>query len=365
MSTRPITMVIRHCLLPAKKCGPDWYDFLVVRLLLEQGSNVNHANKIGETPLSLACENDMYTVVSILLEQVGIRVNQFASICGKWYTPLGICIEHGHYTLIELLLKKNKNYDVDVNLAPKYGTTALCLACELGDSFVVGQLLTHDGVDVNSPDLQGRVPFHVACQNGHLEVVKDLLAHGVDVNSPDLQGRVPFHVACQNGHLEVVKVLLAHGVDVNQSVSSDHKTALDVITARLRCANNNEIALTIVYLVFHGAEGVREDIYESWKKSSVVVDGLLSFYNDARAINAFRLCLYRACSRDHVLRTMSMNGMNVVNHIESFLVPSSINARRTIIGLITAVRRLGGGVPPIYFVKHARKITNTINKHNQ
>ena len=325
-------MVIRHCLLPAKKCGPDWYDFLVVRLLLEQGSNVNHANKIGETPLSLACENDMYTVVSILLEQVGIRVNQFASICGKWYTPLGICIEHGHYTLIELLLKKNKNYDVDVNLAPKYGTTALCLACELGDSFVVGQLLTHDGVDVNSPDLQGRVPFHVACQNGHLEVVK---------------------------------VLLAHGVDVNQSVSSDHKTALDVITARLRCANNNEIALTIVYLVFHGAEGVREDIYESWKKSSVVVDGILSFYNDARAINAFRLCLYRACSRDHVLRTMSMNGMNVVNHIESFLVPSSINARRTIIGLITAVRRLGGGVPPIYFVKHARKITNTINKHNQ
>lgn len=128
----------------------------------------------------------------------------------------------------------------------------------------------------------------------------------------------------------LVKVFLAHGVDVNQSVSSEHKTALDVITPRLRCANNNEIALTIVYLVFHGAEGVREDIYELWKTSSVVVDGLLSFYDDAMAINAFRLCMismYRASSPDHVLGAMSMD---LVNHIESFLVPSSINARRTI-----------------------------------
>ncbi len=88
---------------------------------------------------------------------------------------------------------------------------------------------------------------------------------------------------------------------------------------------------------------VRGDIYELWKKSSVVFDGLLSFYDDARAINAFRLCLYRAaqkkeegvhptmCSPDHVLCAMSMNGMELVNNIESFLLPSSINARRTIV----------------------------------
>jgi len=416
-------------------------DDVVQALLGHGGIDVNRANKVGETPLSLACENDRYFVVSILLKQVGIRVNHFAPSSSRWRTPLGICIEHGHYSLIVLLLQK---YDVDVNLvAPKDGTTALHLACELGDCFVVGQLLTHDGVvvnsknssgttalylacklghslvvqrllthdgvDVNSPDLAGRTPLYVACQNGHLEVVQLLLYFGlvnspdlqgrtlllsffkrhmipkhVDVNSPDIKGQTPFYVACQNGHLDVVqtllghggvdvnsrtngsfvvgishsiqstplsiacyhghlkvvKVLLAHGVDVNQSVSSDHKTALDVITHERRCANNNEIALTIVYLVFHGAKGVRGDIYELWKKSSVVVDGLLSFYDDARAINAFRLCLDRASAQkkegkegvpDHVLCAMSMNGMELVNHIESFLVPSSINARRTIV----------------------------------
>jgi len=63
---------------------------------------------------------------------------------------------------------------------------------------------------------------------------------------------------------DMLEITIAHGVDVNQSVSSDHKTALDVITHERRCANNNEIALTIVYLVFHGAKGVRGDIYELW-----------------------------------------------------------------------------------------------------
>ena len=46
-------------------------------------------------------------------------------------------------------------------------------------------------------------------QNGHLEVVKALLAAQADVNKASNDGETPLHWASNEGHLEVVKALLA------------------------------------------------------------------------------------------------------------------------------------------------------------
>ena len=67
------------------------------------------------------------------------------------------------------------------------------------------------GIDVNSKDPSGYTPLHLACENGHKEVVQLMLKEskelGIDVNSKDQYGSTPLHLACENGHMEVVQLM--------------------------------------------------------------------------------------------------------------------------------------------------------------
>ena len=54
----------------------------------------------------------------------------------------------------------------------------------------------------------GSTPLYIACQNGHLDVVRMLLStEGIDPNRAKKDGRTPLYVACENGHLDVVRMM--------------------------------------------------------------------------------------------------------------------------------------------------------------
>ena len=75
--------------------------------------------------------------------------------------------------------------------------------------------LIDQGADLHAKDNYGCTPLHLACVNGHAEVVKALLEKGADVHAKDSHGMTPLHYACMNGHAEVVKALLEKGADVH------------------------------------------------------------------------------------------------------------------------------------------------------
>ncbi|KAI2497240.1 serine/threonine kinase [Fragilaria crotonensis] len=87
-----------------------------------------------------------------------------------------------------------------------------------------------DGANVNAQrDSDGATALYVASQNGHLEVVRELLQiDDVDVNlrSTD-DGSTALYIASNEGHVDVVRALLQHdNVDVNILGSDDCDTAL-------------------------------------------------------------------------------------------------------------------------------------------
>jgi ankyrin repeat protein len=74
--------------------------------------------------------------------------------------------------------------------------------------------LQEEGADVMIPDKDGRMPLHLASQNGHTEVDKMLVENGADVTVADNDGLTPLHLASESGHIMIAKVLVEKRADV-------------------------------------------------------------------------------------------------------------------------------------------------------
>lgn len=81
----------------------------------------------------------------------------------------------------------------------------LVFASKFGRVWEVKTALLH-GYDVNEPSEFG-TPLHVAAENGHLEVVKILVAHGADRNTRNPEGKTPLDLAVSKGHQDIVAFL--------------------------------------------------------------------------------------------------------------------------------------------------------------
>ena len=62
-------------------------------------------------------------------------------------------------------------------------------------------------------DRAGRTELHYAALEGRLRAVKRLVEGGEDVSAVDKMMMAPLHTACQQGHTEIAKVLLAWNRD--------------------------------------------------------------------------------------------------------------------------------------------------------
>ena len=49
-----------------------------------------------------------------------------------------------------------------------------------------------------------------------LSIIEEIIVRGADVNYADKDGETVLHLACQNGHSEIVKILIDRGADVKQ-----------------------------------------------------------------------------------------------------------------------------------------------------
>jgi ankyrin repeat protein len=87
----------------------------------------------------------------------------------------------------------------------------LYVACNEGHVSVVEELVKAEA-DVNVQNKYVDAPLIAACRGGHVKIVEVLAKAGADVS---VQGNTPLIVACRGKHLSVMEVLVKAGADVN------------------------------------------------------------------------------------------------------------------------------------------------------
>jgi ankyrin repeat protein len=199
----------------------DWAvyhdDLEMARLLIDAGADVKRANRYGVTPLSLACRNGNPALVELLLAK-GADAN--ASLPGG-ETALMTAARTGSLATVRLLIDR----DVDVNAKERRGQTAIMWAAAEGHAGVVRALLDA-GADFRTPLPSGFTPLFFAVREGRADVVKVLVDAGADVNEPmrtkrngggraPARGTSPLIMAVENGHFELARMLLEAGADPN------------------------------------------------------------------------------------------------------------------------------------------------------
>lgn len=99
------------------------------------------------------------------------------------------------------------------------GMTALMYACALGCSDIASSLI-QKGADIDAKSTENGTALHMACSNGHFEIVK-LLINALPhvprerIEALDNVNRTPLHLACQQGHYDIVRLLIEKGAHIN------------------------------------------------------------------------------------------------------------------------------------------------------
>merc|ERR1712228_1135069 len=90
-----------------------------------------------------------------------------------------------------------------------------------GDLEAVQDLLkkfkTEAGVRVllNAKDSNGSTPIFTACWYRRMNMLQLLVANGAEVNTVNIRGNSPIHMAIEQNQLEIIKYLLQHNATAN------------------------------------------------------------------------------------------------------------------------------------------------------
>lgn len=200
-------------------------------------------------------EGDLSTVQVLLAEHprlVRCRTENEES-------ALHISCRLGLVEIAELLIRYNTDCnDADIN------ETSCLHVCS---SHIIGEMLIHEGADVNVHNNLGLTPLHFHVMHNNLEMVQLLLAHNASCNVVDYKMNItPLHLAAEKGNFLLVTALVNDDnthIDVN-AIDKDCETALHRLTfingnsnkemAGSGVNKNTDVVKCIAYLLHHGAD---------------------------------------------------------------------------------------------------------------
>lgn len=178
----------------------------IIRLLIEKGVDLNIGDNNDWTPLHRACASGDMDILDVLVEG-GCNVEK-GDISGG--TAMHIAADSGRVDAVTYLLSKGANSCiVDQN-----GASPLFRACRRGHQKTVAVLLEADPQAAGLVDNEGRTGMHIAAEEGHGEVVRELITASslpLKIDLVNRAGLTALDSAVEKGQLGVVKILMEDG----------------------------------------------------------------------------------------------------------------------------------------------------------
>lgn len=126
------------------------------------------------------------------------------------YTILFLAIEHSCKEIIEFLIGKN----VDLDIQDNSGNTALMLSSQYNYKDIV-KLLLKKGAKSNIFNEAKQSALMIASKNNNIEIVKLLIEKNPEANEKNEFNHTALHIAAEEGYLKIVKILLKNSEDAD------------------------------------------------------------------------------------------------------------------------------------------------------
>nr|XP_026693317.1 transient receptor potential cation channel subfamily A member 1 homolog isoform X2 [Ciona intestinalis] len=323
----------------------------IIKLLLKGNVDVNHKNNEGKTALHFAARFNHTDVLQYLVSrganpraEDGSRIipivlaAHYGSIEALYYLleNHGYCQfeDHMHKTCLHWAVEANrlevakvlichKLSSSSVGLKDPQGNTALHIASTLGYHHVVRLLLGKFDKKWKKCD-RGKLPIHLAAQNGHTEVIKIILDFDPgQICSRDKEGNTPLINAALNGKEDAAFCLVEQRANLDQH-NSKQLTALS-------CCAMNDYTKTALHLLKAGASTAVQNsngatpLHIACMEGSASMVKLLLKYDasvtarDGKGYNPLDLAIkyrHKACAKEIIQSSKwkaALRNMTVIN----------------------------------------------------
>jgi CDK inhibitor PHO81 len=179
----------------------------LVSTAAQHGVSIVARDVYGREALHYAAMNGHQDVCTLLLK-LGADAS---AVDMDGHTPVTYAMTNGRIGCVETFLEANAAQAIR-RQPQQSGLDPLTLACQFGHADIVRLLLAHGAVV--EPDDAGYYPQHLAAREGHADVLKLLVAAGAQVDVPDKYSTwTPLFHAASEGNTDCVRVLLDAGCD--------------------------------------------------------------------------------------------------------------------------------------------------------
>ncbi|XP_021164506.2 inversin isoform X1 [Fundulus heteroclitus] len=181
----------------------------IVHLLLERNtSGTIPSDSQGATPLHYGAQSNNAETVGVFLSHPSVKDEP--DLEGR--TAFMWAAGKGSDDVIRTMLALAPR--IDINMADKYGGTALHAASLSGHVSTV-RLLLEKGATVDSLDVMKHTPLFRACEMGYKDVILTLIKGSACVDLVDVDGHTALHWAALGGNAEVCQILMENGISPN------------------------------------------------------------------------------------------------------------------------------------------------------